>query len=536
MNHLPRNLSLHVFSRCIVSLCSLLAWAAAAHAQSGVCAALTMRHFSGARILSARLNAAGAFKLSASGPFVPGTVQLPAFCRVRGTAAPRIGFELWMPVSWNGRLVATGSGGFGGTIDEDALASLLAKGYAATANDTGHTGQSYAWMHDRTARRAWGHSATHDVVGPVNAILRAYYRRRPAYSYFQGCSTGGAQAMEEAEFFPSDFAGIVASSPGMYYSHLMLSFLWGLKSASDHAVLSEQKLLLLHRAALKACDAADGLKDGLIANPPACRFNPATLTCKGADTSDCLTPEEMKTAQLIYRGPRDSRTGAQIYPGFAVGSEASAEYTGPLGVVFGWRVIQGPLALQYAIPLLKNMVFGEDWDWKTFDFDRDVARVDRAVHRDIDSVDPDLRAFEARHGKLIMTQGWGDPYNAPSLPIEYRDRVIALFAGSNDAQAARRQVDSFFRLFMAPGMGHCAGGPGPSEIDALDAVEAWVEDGKAPDRLLARKISLPGGRPSSPPMTRPLCPYPRLARWTGMGSTSDAANFVCVEGGSPNLR
>ncbi len=455
--------------------------------------------------------------------------MLPAFCRVKGEVSPHIGFELWMPAEgWNKRFLSVGSGGFGGFIDYATLAERLKQGYAVTANDTGHTGQGYKWMHDPAALRAWGHSATHDTAEPAKQIIDAFYRKQSAYSYFQGCSTGGAQAMEEAEFFPRDFNGIVAGSPGMYYSHLMLSFLWGLKVATDHAVLSPQKLQLLHRAVMKECDAADGLKDGLLENPTACRFRPADLLCKGAATSACLTSAEVKTAELMYQGPRNPRTGRQIYPGFVRGSEASSQFTGRLAAAYGWSLIQGPLATQYAIPLLKNMVFGPKWNWKTFDFDRDVRRVDRRVHDEIDSVNPDLRAFQAGSGKLIMTQGWGDPFNAQTFPIEYREQVIRVFANQESGKQARRTVDAFFRLFMAPGMGHCMGGPGPSKTDALDALRAWVENGKAPDRLVAQKITLPGGKPSVPPMSRPLCPYPEVARWTGKGSTNNAGNFVCT--------
>ena len=467
---------------------------------------------------------------------MPGqSVTVPAFCHVKGEVSPHIGFELWMPTqNWNGRLVALGSGGFGGYINEAELASMVAKGYAATANDTGHTGQGYEWMHDPTALLSWGHSATHDVVVPVKEILGSYYDKAPEYSYFQGCSTGGAQAMEEAEFFPDDFNGIVAGSPGMYYSHLMLSFLWGLMTTTDHGTLSPQKLQLLHQTVLDQCDAEDGLKDGLIENPLACHFDPKTLLCKANanDTTDCLTEQEVRTAELTYRGPRNPRTGSEIYPGFVPGSEAFPESTGDQTSALlpwnGWNMIQGPLGKQYAVPLLQNMVFGENWNWETFDFDRDVQRVDEAVHAKIDAVAPDLRRFNERKGKLIMTQGWADQFNGQTYPIEYRDEVISVFAGQESRQKATETVDSFFRLFMVPGMGHCLGGPGPSKADALGAIRKWVENGIAPSRIVAEKVVLPTGAPASPPMTRPWCPYPRVARYVGKGSINDAENFVCT--------
>ncbi|HEU5352238.1 MAG TPA: tannase/feruloyl esterase family alpha/beta hydrolase [Terracidiphilus sp.] len=516
--------------RLIISSLGLLIVATSIlQAQALKCASLKAQRFATTHIHSAESVAAGPFNIPQEGPVPASSEAVPAFCRVRGEVAPHIGFELWMPAKgWNGRLVSVGSGGFGGAIDFRALAKRLRQGYSGTANDTGHEGQGYEWMHDPAARRAWGHSATHDVTGPVKEIVRAFYRRAPAYSYFVGCSTGGAQAMEEAEFFPGDFNGIVAGSPGMYYSHLMLSFLWGLKVATENAPLSQQKLQFLNRAVMNQCDQEDGVKDGVLENPLACHFNPATLLCKEPNTKDCLTHEEVKTAELMYRGPRNPRAGMEIYPGFVPGSEASPEFTGAISWAYGWTLIQGPLATQYAIPLLKNMVFGNKWDWKTFDFDHDVQRVDRRLHSDIDSTDPDLRGFRARGGKLIMIQGWGDPFNAQTFPIEYYKQVVRLFAANEGERRAERTVNGFFRLFMAPGMGHCAGGPGPSEANDLDTLRAWVEKGKAPDLLVARKITLPTGKPARPAMTRPLCPYPEVARWTKKGSTNDGNNFICT--------
>ncbi len=510
-----------------LATCCFLVVALPGHAQTSACTQLASRPFAHTQISSARDVAAGPFVATRKGPFHTPAIVLPAFCRVKGVVSQHIGFELWLPEQgWNGRLLALGSGGFGGFVNDGQLASMLAKGYAVTANDTGHTGQKRAWMRDPVTRRAWGHSATHVVIGPAKEMVRAFYKRGPAYSYFAGCSTGGAQAMEEAQFYPDDFDGIVAGSPGMYYSHLMLSFLWGLKTSTDHAKLSPQKLQLLNKAVMKECDAEDGIEDGLLENPLACHFDPGQLLCEDRGSDSCLTRQEIETVKLIYQGPRNPRTGAQIYPGFVFGSEASPMFVGRLAVAYGWSLIQGPLATQYAIPLLKNMVFGKDWNWKSFDWDHDVTRVDRAVHADIDATNPDLRAFRQHGGKLIMIQGWGDPYNAQTYPIEYRDQVIDVFAAHDGLQEATKMVNGFFRLFMAPGMGHCIGGPGPSKADTLPALRVWVETGRAPGRLVAHRVSFPGEATSSP-MSRPLCPYPETAHWTGKGSTNEAKNFVC---------
>lgn len=505
--------------------CCFLALAAPGRAQTTACAQLASRHFDHTSITYARDVPAGSLAAPSGRSRTPSTV-LPAFCRVEGVVEPHVGFELWMPQhGWNGRLLSLGSGGFGGSINEGELAAAIVNGYAVTANDTGHRGNGYAWMHDPVALRAWGHSATHDVTGPAKAIVRVFYAKGPAFSYFNGCSTGGAQAMEEAEFYPGDYDGIVAGSPGMNYSGLMMSFLWGLKTTTDHGTLSPRKLQLLHTAVLKQCDTADGVKDGVLENPLACDFHPEQLLCAGPDTSSCLTKDKVKTADLIYQGPRNPRTGAQIYPGFVPGSEASGELSG--GRSFsGWSLIQGALAKQYAIPLLKNMVFGPDWDWTSFNFDRDYTRVESTVHANIDATNPDLRAFQAHGGKLIMTQGWDDQFNAQTYPIEYRDEVIARFAASAGPAKATTAVNGFFRLFMVPGMGHCGGGTGPTDMDALGAVRTWVEVHQAPDRLVAKKEKAAAA--GSAPMTRLLCPYPETSRWTGQGSTNDATNFVCI--------
>ncbi len=494
------------------------------------CVALATKTFHEAKLATAEANGAGPFALPATPPFKEHDADLPAYCRIRGEAEPHIGFELWLPAKWNGRLVAVGSGGFGGVIGYRDMAPYLVQGYAVTANDTGHTDQSYAWMHDPQSLYAWGHSATHAVIDPVKKIVRAYYGKPAAYSYFLGCSTGAAQAMEEAEFYPGDFNGISASCPGMYYSHLMLSFLWGLKATSEHAVLSADKLQLLHAAVMAQCDERDGAKDGLLENPLACHFDPRTLLCKDGSNTGCLTDEEVKTADLIYRGPRNPSTGEEIYPGFVPGSESSPDFAGPMAVAYSWTLIQGPLAKQYAVPLMKNLAFGEAWDWRSFDFDKDVVKFDAAVHDKIDSVNPDLRVFQQLGGKLIMVQGWGDPFNAQTLPIEYRERVIGVFAGDKGKAAARRAVDSFFRLFMAPGMSHCMGGPGPSKYDALAALRDWVEKSRAPRRLVAHKTSFVPSS-SDVAMSRPLCPHPQVAHWTGKGSMNEATNFACIRPG-----
>ena len=501
------------------------------------CAALANIRMPEATLSSANLVAAGPFTVPASKQAPAHKFVLPSFCSVQGTAKPAINFELWMPAQdWNGRLLSLGNGGFGGSIDLAQLAKYLLQGYAVTANDTGHVGDGTEWMHDSEALLAWGHNATHSVIEPVKNLVRAYYGKPQAHSYFQGCSTGGAQAMEEAEFYPNDFNGIVSESPGMAYSHLMLSFLWGLKSAHDHAALSDAKLELLHDAVQKRCDLDDGLKDGLLGLPLACHVPLENLVCKKEGQENCLTPQEAETARLIYQGPRNPVTHAQIYPGFVPGSEAGSTVVRVPGGTFrlnGWTLIQGRLAEQYAVPLLKNMVFGKQWDWTTFDWDKDVTRVDQVLGARIDSMDPGLQAFQKVGGKLLMIQGWDDPLNAATLPIDYRDQVIAGFGPARAREQASATVDAFFRVFMAPGMGHCQGGDGPSDVDALNAVTEWVEKNRAPAEIIATKVQMPSGAPASPLMRRPLCPFPNYARYVG-GDPNQPESFKCIQ--IPNFR
>lgn len=455
----------------------------------------------------------------------PQSAQLPAFCRVKAITAS-VGFEVWLPErNWNRQFLSVGSGGFGGAVQVAALADGLAKGYAVTSNDTGHTAEQKQWMSDAKQVRLWGHEAAHLTTGPAKAIAAAFYGQPAAHAYFAGCSTGGAQGMTEAQAYPSDYDGIVAGAPGMSYAHLMLSFLWGLKVASAYpdSKLGPEQLLLLHRAVLDQCDALDGVKDGLLENPRACHLEPKTLQCKAGETAGCLTAHQIDTVVALHDGPRNPRTGAQIYPGFEYGSEASLAEPLVNAWSYGWLAIQGQLAEIFAIPLLRDMVYHDPkWDWRSFNWDSDVADLDQRIGADITATSPDLRAFRAGGGKLLMYQGWGDPLNGQSLPIMYRRQVIDYLKATGTANATQA-TDGFFRVFMAPGMSHCSRGPGPNAFDSLSALRNWVENGVAPERLVATKAATA----DSAAITRPLCAYPNIARWTGQGSGNEERNFQC---------
>ncbi len=382
-----------------------LACLTAVPAHAADCDDLAATKLSGASVTSAELVAEGPLDVSYFG-FLPTKVDVPAFCRIKGTAGVSIGYEVWLPQgTWNGRLLSLGNGGFGGSLSTAGMADALLKGYAVTANDTGHQGNGRSWMADPVQVRYWGHDATHRVTGPAKQLIQAFYGTPAKFSYFDGCSTGGGQAMEEAEFYPDDYDGIVAGAPGMSYTHLMLSFLWGAKAADrPGGKIPPDGLKLLHQAVLNACDARDGVKDGLLSDPLACHFDPGVLACKPDQTSGCLSAAQVETARLIYQGPRNPRTGTQIYPGFAFGSEADPDATGPAAsgpLAYGWGGIQGPLGEMFAFPLLREIAYHDPkWDWHSFDWDKDVADLDRRVRADITAINPQSQPFQTQGGKL----------------------------------------------------------------------------------------------------------------------------------------
>jgi feruloyl esterase len=361
----------------------------------------------------------------------------------------------------------------------------------------------------------------------AKAITRAYYGHAPARSYYSGCSTGGAEAMEEAEFFPEDYDGVHAGSPGMFYSHLMESFLWGalLPAKQPTARLTPSALATLNQAVLQHCGGSDAASDGFLANPLTCHFDPARLQCKaGQDPAHCLSAAQVSQAQRLYSPVRDPRTGRSLYPGFARGSESQ------------WALIQGALVPNYAQPLLANTVFDNpNWDWTTFDFAADADRVDAVLSPNIDAMSPDLSRFRAHGGKLIMTQGWADALNAQTLPIEYFEEVAKRAGGV-------RATQSFYRLVMAPGMSHCGGGPGPNTVggslpaihpdpdrDVISALEAWVEQGRAPASFISTKY-VNDDPASGVKFERPVCVYPDVPRYKGHGDRRFASSFACVPG------
>jgi feruloyl esterase len=465
-------------------------------------------------IISARSEGPGAFRPPATPNPAPQPVDLPGFCKVTALVSPepgsRIAFELWLPEEgWNRRLRMFGNGGYSSALPYSAMARALAAGYAVTATDTGHDGDDPAFAIGRPLAIAdWGHRAVHETIVAAKAITHRHYGEPARYSYFEGCSTGGHQAFQEAQRYPGDFDGIVAGAPGHNRTHLNAAFLWQFVQNRTHAapqatILSPGKLRVLHDHALAQCRGLNGVtagstQDSWIADPLACRFDPAVAAClPGKSGADCLTAEEVVAARALYGGTRNPRTGDLIYPPWLPGSEA----LGPPGFPLpGW-------SLYWADPVRPDhparesfwrfWAFGPDWKWQDFDFDRDMAAVDDRLAGTINAMSADLAPFAARGGKLLHYHGLADPVVSPWDSIDYFNRVRALL-GEGSA--------SFYRMFLAPGVGHCGGGPGPSGFATQPAIEAWVERGIGPDTLQARGIG-PEGRQ----INRPICPYPAQA-------------------------
>ena len=437
--------------------------------------------------------------------------DLPPFCRVAATLTPSsdsdIKIEVWLPVQgWNGKFLAVGNGAWQGSIAYPAMAEALRRGYATSSTDTGHVGGSASFgMGHPEKVTDFAYRAVHEMTVAAKAIVNAFYDRAPQRSYWNGCSAGGRQAMKAAQMFPADFDGIIAGSPGLDWtgrSAQAVRIAHALQK--PEARLTPAALQVLHTAVVAACDGIDGVKDGLLENPAACQFDPREVACSGPAGSACLTPAQVDAARLIYSPIVDANTKREI-PGLARGSE--------LGwTELGWS--QG--ARTTGTDHFRYLVFADpQWDVQKFDVANDVARLSDGAITAIDARDPTLKPFFDRGGKLLHYHGWSDPQITPLASPAYYDRVAAAHGGVAAIQGS-------YRLFMAPGMAHCSGGEGPNDFDELKALEQWVEQGQAPDRILASH-----SKDGKIDRTRPLCPYPQVASYTGTGSIDEAANFIC---------
>ena len=467
---------------------------------------------------------------------VPAADGLPASCRVLGYVRPAINFEVRLPVAdWNGKFYMVGCGGFCGRVLSEqpnftnAMNFGLRRNYAAATMDAGHWGTGATdgrWaFNNRLAEIDWGTRSVREVARVSRALVAAFHGRPAQRSYFAGCSTGGRQALVEAQQFPADFDGVIAGAPALDYTGLVAtSMAWTTRANAGpdgQRLFDPAKVPLVQRAVSEACDAADGLQDGLISEPRRCGFDPARLQCApGANsTADCLTETEVGVLRRWYAGARNSR-GEQLYPGGV-----------PLGSEPFWPIwLAGTPERQPVNPafnrdFLRYMAFAEDpgdaYDPLTFDFDRDPPRLAHMAGI-YNATSPELRGFRDRNARLIVYQGWADAVVTP-------ERTIGWFEQATRAAGGRAAMDGFARLFMIPGFDHCGistAGPGVSEtgIDLLTALERWVEADEPPAQIMTSRPA----RDGQPAWSRPVCPWPQVARHRG-GATTEGTNFACVD-------
>ncbi len=481
-------------------------------AHAATCESLSSLSLKCGTVTAAETVAAGAFQqpgARAGGRGGAAYASLPAFCRIAATLKPSadsdIKIEVWLPVSnWNGGLESVGNGAWAGTLGYAAMATALGAGYATASTDTGHSGGSVTFVVDHPEKLTdFAYRAVHEMTVAAKAVAAGYYGQAPKHSYFNGCSTGGRQAIAEAQRYPGDYDGIVAGDPDFYATHIQASQLFIGQAAhkDDASYIPPAKYAALHSAALDACDTLDGVKDGVIEDPTRCHFDPQVLLCKDADSPACLTAAQVETAKQTYAG---THAGKSTLWGVEPGSEA------------GWSSLSGPQPLGLAVETYQYLVYKDPkWDYHSFAAEKDVAAADKAIGSLMNTADPDLRPFFSRGGKLIMYHGWADPGIPPMFSVEYYKNVVDKSGG------AKKAADEI-RLFMVPGMGHCAGGDGPSTFNAMEAVAKWVEQKKAPDQIAASHATR-----GQVDRTRPLCPYPQTAVYKGSGSTDEAANFSC---------
>jgi feruloyl esterase len=466
--------------------------------------------------------------------------RLPAFCRVAATLTPTsdsdIKIEVWMPAAsaqgpgeprsstersrapepgseaeprsrWNGKFQAVGNGGWAGSISYGALAAALSAGYATASTDTGHIGNSaeFALGHPEKVIDI-GYRAVHEMTIKAKAIIEAYYGTAPRLSFWNGCSLGGRQGLAEAQRYPADFDGIVAGAPAWSNIHLHAGRLAVNQAVNKtpQSYIPPEKYPAIHRAVIDACDGLDGVKDGVLENPMQCRFDPQVLKCPGADGSMCLTAPQVESVRALYAPVKHPRTGEVIYPGVRVGSELS----------FG--VIGGLEPVSTALGAFRYVVFEDaNWDWRRFNLATDVDFADKKDKGVLSTSDPNLQPFFDRGGKLLIYHGWNDTQVAPDHSIMYFNKVVDRLGNS--------VVGKSIQLYMVPGMNHCQGGTGTDTFDKMAVIEEWIDKGQAPDRIVASHMT-----DRRADKTRPLCPFGRVAKWKGTGSTDDAANFTCV--------
>jgi feruloyl esterase len=428
--------------------------------------------------------------------------NIPAHCRVQLVLKPTddslINMELWLPTqNWNGKFVGVGNGGFAGSIQGLMfdMPQALRLGYATAGTDTGHQDPGGNWAIGHPEKMIdFGYRSTHEMTVKAKQIIKAFYDRKPKYSYFKGCSTGGRQALMEAQRYPDDYDGIIAGSNANRHIHMWTAGVARSIELSRHPEenLAKEKAALVNQMVTNTCDK---LKEGFLNNPRQCNVDFSRLLCDaGKDDNTCLTAPQLKTVETYYGGVKNAK-GELIFSGQALGNA--------IGPQIGTNQAPGGV-----FDIIRIAFNDPNLDWQKFDLDRDMPLIDKAVGY-VDAVDPDLRKFKSRGGKLLLTHGWADTGITPETTIWYYDSVLDKM-GKNQS--------NWMRLFMVPGMGHCGGGPGINTFDSIGALEKWVEKDVAPDQMMGT---------GSQGLTRPLCPYPQYAEYKGTGELKDASNWAC---------
>lgn len=482
-------------------------------------------------------------------------VPVPRHCEVtaisRPTSDSEIHLTLWLPPSesWNGKYMQSGSGGWGGYIQPLTLLGPLARGYAVAATDDGHQAAgnkpdaSSSWAIGHPEKLIdFGYRAVHETAVLSKVVMDAYFGKPVAHAYFSGCSDGGREALMEAERYPEDFDGIIAGAPSNNWTHHFTGFVWNeiALNATPQSRIPVEALPTIEKAALAACDALDGVKDGVIQDPRQCHFDPSVLLCHGTPSAECLSQSQIDALKKIYAGPLNPRSGQQIYPGYEPGTEAEPK---------SWSLWIVGTSVQ---SFLGNSFFSgavyEDprWDWHSMDFDRDLRLADEKTTAILNAYNPDLRSFRDHGGKLIQYHGWGDAAVAPRDSIAFYEKVKAFLERYPDPRANNpSDIQSFYRLYMVPGMQHCMGGSGAVSFgndgrgflnatpdnDIQLALDRWVTQGLAPDAIIASGTTGADSKTGSKgvPITRPICAYPAVARYKGRGEPNAAENFECVQ-------
>jgi len=483
------------------------------NAAPAACESLVSLRLPNGTVTTAGEVAPGAFTLptQAGAAAVQAMASLPSFCRVAVTSRPTadsdIKIEVWMPTSgWNGKFQAVGNGGWAGTIAYTDMAAVLARGYATASTDTGHTtpGASFVLGHPEKLVD-YAHRSLHEMAVHAKALVSAYYGNPPTASLWNGCSTGGNQGLTLANMYPADFDAIIAGAPPDQRArvHGVRLVIHRLVHRTSGSYIPPQKYPAIHKAVMDACDANDGVKDGVLENPARCRFDPKVLQCKDVDGPSCLTAEQVETARALYSDVKHPQTGRVLYsPLLQPGSELL------------WGTLAGPQPFSNASETYKYLVAKDPaWEPSQFNAAVDVERMDTAAAV-LNTVSPNLKPFFARGGKLLMYHGWSDQQNPASTSVNYFTSVLDT--------VGRSAVGKSIQLYMVPGMNHCRSGVGTDTFDKVAAIEQWMARGRAPEQILASHAT-----DGTIDRTRPLCPYPQVAVYKGSGNTDEASSFSC---------